>query len=229
MRRHAVLVLAVGLAGGALVGCGGMRGAETPETVVGTPDRSGFGLDRGRVVRVAGGMAVPWGSLPTTDEPVDVDASAPLVVWVAVRRAAAVALDRETGVVRERLDLDAVRALPTADALAGDAEVRAVRALLDGSIAALVAGAEPRLVVWDPGRRATVLPLELPAGAFDLERDTDDALVVLGENGALVWTDVRGRRLRTTAVPGAATLDREDRRLVVRDAAGRALLLPPGR
>lgn len=222
MKHLAAVVISAGLFGG----CGGARDVATPPGLErGLVASDGFGLVGGRIVRIAGEMAVPWGSLPTTDEPVDVDASAPLVVWVAVRRAAAVALDRETGVVRERLDLDAVRALPVGDGLLGDAEVRALRSLRDGSVAVLVTGAESRLVIWDPGRRATVLPLRLPDGAFDLERD-DDALAVLGVEGRIVWTDVRGRLLRTATVDGAAALGRDTSALVVRDIAGRRLPLP---
>ncbi len=225
-----------------LAGCAGARrDASTapdrsrPLALSVAPDGVLFAVADGGVLRSraqgALGPAVAldrWGSLPNGEEATDIDASDALVVRVALREGAVAVLDRETGTLRERLTLDALRSdgrgadglgtaapgapaggTPGSERLPARIDLVALRALPDGSVVGLLEGAEPVVVRWDAARQASVwaTAASLPAGAFDIERDGGD-LVVLGANGQLVWLDRLGTPLaRRTALSTPRPVD----------------------
>ena len=176
---------------------------------------------------------VRWGSLAATDAATDIDATDALVVRVALREGAVAVLDRETGTVRERLTLDALRGTPDGARVPLRADLLAARTLADGSVVALLALADAVVVRWDAARQPSIwaTAASLPPGAFALERDAaSGGIVVLGARGALVWLDRFGAvTARADAGPDIRALGRAAGGVVVLGAGTARRVWPDGR
>ncbi len=173
-----------------------------------------------------------WGSLAATDAATDIDATDALVVRVALRDGAVAVLDRETGTVRERLTLDALRGTPDGARVPLRADLVSARTLADGSVVALLALADAVVVRWDGARQPSIWATasSLPPGAVALERDpASGGIVVLGARGALVWLDRFGAvTARADAGPDARALGRASGGVIVLGTATARRVWPDG-